>query len=226
LNCLSVREFVALGEPVSSDRCNLRSSDLSLDGFNTSVGEGEFLSARGSSQNEGVVDGVNVGIEKLSRECISSCEDNEIGSHDISLESAGNESVDVFPAGDNNLTTHVTAFLSAWSLIFNVDTSGTSFNEELNELEGRGDTTETSISISNHGRKIVESRGRSSLSRGQLSSDFILSSVLEKLSSEELVNFVRNSVSWVISEIWTRFVGSRSGSRALPSRDVHSLQIF
>jgi len=46
------------------------------------------------------------------------------------------------------------------------------------------------------------------------------------LSSEELVNFVRNGVSGVISEIWTRFVGGRSGSRALPSRDVHSLQVF
>lgn len=62
--------------------------------------------------------------------------------------------------------------------------------------------------------------------RSHLRSGFVLHLILEDLSLEELVNLIRNSISGVVSEIGTGFIGSRGGGRTLPARDVDSLQVL
>lgn len=122
-------EIVTLGEPNVGDFLDLSTSEFLLDGFETSIGEGSFLAISATTKNVGVVDGIAVGVEEFSRESISSGENDQISAHDISLESASNQSVDVFAARNDDLATHVTTLLGAGSLIFDVDTSSTSFDE-------------------------------------------------------------------------------------------------
>lgn len=95
---MSEGEVITLGEPKVRDFLDLSTSEFLLNGFKTSVREGSFLTISTTTKNVGVIDGIAVGIEELSREGISSSKNDQISTHDISLESASNQSVNVFTA--------------------------------------------------------------------------------------------------------------------------------
>lgn len=129
--------FISLDIPFLKLLGLFSSLELALDSFDTSINKCTgFLVILGadSTNDEGLIDGVNVVIDKLGREGISSGNNNEGASHKISLESGSSKSGDMFSAGNKDLATHMAALLGTSSLILHMNTSSTSINHILDEL--------------------------------------------------------------------------------------------
>lgn len=75
--------------------------------------------------------------------------------HDISLCSDSNKTVDVLTDRYQNLSSHVTTLLGSWGLIFNVNSSGTLLNEKSRKLHDCCKSSMASIGIGNYGPKVI-----------------------------------------------------------------------
>ena len=113
--------------------------------------------------------------------------------HDICLSTDSHQTVDVLADRDKNLPGHMTAFLGAWSLIFNVDTSSPLLNEHLGKLHYSSQPTMTGIGISNNGPEEISVGKLGSLFLGGAQSLFPLLTVVEQLRKPEMVDLVGDS---------------------------------
>ena len=100
--------------------------------------------------------------------------------------------------GDKNLSGHVATLLGSWSLILNVDTSGTLLNEELGQFHGGGETTVAGVSVSNDGSHIIDDGSRGKFSVREMSASLPLFPVVEELSGEQVLDLVWDCVVGVI----------------------------
>lgn len=96
--------------------------------------------------------------------------------------------------GDQDLSSHVTALLGSWGLVFNMDTSSSLLDEKLGKLHNGSQTAMSSISIGNDWSEVVNVlQLAAGLSRSGGDSFFALLSVVEELCHEEMLNLVWNS---------------------------------
>lgn len=208
------RGGVLEGVPLGLLLLELGAGEFALEGQVTGLGEGEgLLGVLGviDTEDEGVVDDVGVVVDELGAQSVGSGDDNEVVAHDVGLETGSDESLDVLLGGDDDLACHVTAFLGAGSLVFNVDTGGTGFDHELGELHHGGDSSEPGITIGDDGAEVVDSLGLGALVGGHSGSGLVLLAVVEQEGLEQLVDFVGDGVHGVIGEVRAWFVGDRGG---------------
>lgn len=183
------------------------------DHFSSGIGEGQkFFNVIlvDNSEDEWVVNRVDVVVQEASIERISSCNDVHVTSHNIGLKSASLESGTVLPGGNENLSSQMTTFLYTWFLIFKMHSSGSRLNKHLSQLHYGGNTTKSSISICNAWSKEVSSWSGSLFSCCHLSSFLILLSIVKHLAFNKLVDFIWKSIHWIVSEIWTWLISSRN----------------
>lgn len=99
--------------------------------FKAGLNEGLELTVSGFTQNERLVYGVDVRVDELGGKCVSSGDNNGLSVHDISLESASDNSIDMFPGGNDDLASHMTTLFVSGSLILDVDSSSAILNHQL-----------------------------------------------------------------------------------------------
>mmetsp|Transcript_42402 Transcript_42402/g.64170 ORF Transcript_42402/g.64170 Transcript_42402/m.64170 type:complete len:513 (+) Transcript_42402:271-1809(+) len=183
-------------------------------------------SLRCHTLNEGMVDGVDVGVNHGRSFGISSGHEDERRVQDVGLQTDGDEALAVLPSGHQNLAAHVAALLGAWFLILDVDAGGTIFDEHFCEFHCRGKTSVASVGVGNDRVEVVDRLGLGPHLGGHAASLLILLPVMEELGSEKLVHLVGNSVVRVVGDVGSRLVGSGGSGAALPARDVHSGQVL
>ena len=216
--------------PFSQELLLLGLSDLSLDGEGSNFGESEELAGIiliVLSENEGVVELVDVVVEESGSLGVGSSNNHESTVHNVGLESGCLESADHLSNRYEHLSSEMTALLDTDLLVLDVDSSNSGFNEGLGELHHAGHSSESSISISDDGDEVVDLLGLEEFHLAHLGSLPVLLSVVEHEGLGELVDLVGDGVHGVVSEIWSGFihVGDVSG-RALPSRNVDGGQVF
>lgn len=119
--------------------------------------------------------------------------DNESLTHDVSLGTDGNQTVNVLADGNENLAGHVAALLGARGLVLNVNTGSTLLNEELGELHDGGETAMAGIGISNDGTEVVDVGELGALALGDAETLLALLAVVEELGHEQVANLVGDS---------------------------------
>jgi hypothetical protein len=110
--------------------------------------------------------------------------------HDISLGTDGDQSVDVLLDGDENLSGHVSALLGAWGLILNMNTSSALFDEHLGELHDGSQTTMAGISIGDDGSQEIGVGEFGSLGLGDGEAFLALLPVVEELGEPQMIDLV------------------------------------
>lgn len=114
--------------------------------------------------------------------------------HDIGLSTNSNKTVDVLADWHQDLASHVSAFLCARSLIFDMNTSSTLLNEHFGQLHDSSQTTVSSVSIGNDWSEEIGVSKLRSLRFWHAQSFFSLFSVVKQLCEPEVLYFLRYSV--------------------------------
>lgn len=163
--------------------------------------------------------------------------------HDISLGTDGNQTIDVLADGDQDLAGHVSALLGSGGLVLNVNTSGTLLDEKLGELHDGGQTAVAGIGISNDGAEVVDVGDLGAVTLGVAQALLALLAVVEQLGHEKMADlvgdgglqrisfiFIRNgsfrTYHGVISQIRAGLVRRGSCGGRLPSRDVDGVEVL
>lgn len=147
----------------------------------------------GGTHDVVMVAGVDGGGDEGGSFGVSTGDGEEVGAHDISLGTDGNQAVDVLADRDKHLSGHVAALLRSGSLILNVNTSSTLLDEKLGELHNGSQATVTGIGISNDGAEEVGVGDRCALLPGCGETLLALLPVMEELCEEEMCDFVGDS---------------------------------
>lgn len=213
---------VGLGEPVVLDSLELGTGLAGGLGLHHELSEGLKVGV-GASDDESVVAGIDGGGDESGGLGIGTGNAEEVGAHDISLGTDGDEAVDVLLDGDEDLAGHVTALLGTRGLILNVDTGSTLLNEELGELHDGSKTTVTGIGIGNDGAEVVVVVELLTLGLGDGETLLALLAVVEELSHEEMANLVgdgglNSDISMVGLNGSSSPRNSRRGSQQDPGR--------
>ena len=127
---------------------------------------------------------------------VGTSDGQEVRAHDIGLGTDGNQTVDVLADGDEDLAGHVATLLCAGGLIFDVDTGGTTLDEQLGELHDSGQTAMSGVSIGDNGSQVVDVGDVSTLASGGSNALLALFTVMEELCHEQLVHLARHGVLW------------------------------
>jgi hypothetical protein len=114
------------------------------------------------------------------------------------LKANSDKAVYVFLNGDENLASHVAAFLGPRCLVFYVDTSGSLLNEEFGKLHSGSETTVAGIGVSNYGSHIINDGSRGKFRIGEVGASFSLLPIVEKLGNEQVLNLVRDGIVGVV----------------------------
>ena len=217
---------LGLGEPLflESDELGDRRRPRSRHGWRMSTKGSRLVLV--VSENEGVVTPVDVGGDVGSRLGIGTGNDEVLNTHDVVLETNGNQTVNVLLDGDKHLTGHVTTLFGTGSLVLNVDTGGTLFDKELGELHDGSETAVTSVGVGNNGTEVVDDGRLGALLGREVGSLLALLAVVEELCHEEVLNLEGDGVVRVVSQIGTGLVGGRGGGRTLPTRDVDGFEVL
>jgi hypothetical protein len=148
----------------------------------------------GGSEDEGVVAGVDGGGDEGSSLRVGTGNGKEVNSHNVGLGTDGNETVDVLGDGDEDLSGHVSTLLGTRSLVFNVNSGGSTLNEELGELKDGGQSSVSGVGIGNDGTEVVDVGLGGTLLNGGRETLLTLLAVVEKLGLEEVLDLVGDSV--------------------------------
>lgn len=92
--------------------------------------------------------------------------------------------------GDQDLASHVSAFLSTGSLILNVNSSSTLLNEELGKLHNGSQAAMAGVSVGNDGTQVVDVCKLGALGLGNADALLALLAVMEELGHEQVANLV------------------------------------
>ena len=113
--------------------------------------------------------------------------------HNISLCSNSNKTVDVLADWHQDLSRHMSALLGSWSLILNVNTSSALLNEQLGQLHDRSQPTMSSISIGDDWSEVIDVGEFGPIGfRGGCNTFFSLLAVVKKLGLEKMLDLVWN----------------------------------
>jgi hypothetical protein len=92
----------------------------------------------------------------------------------------------------------MSTFLGPWSLILDMNTSGSFLNEHLGQFHNGSQTAMTGIGISYNGAKVVNGRCSQKLNIGHAGASLALLAIMEQLGLEQMLDLVRYSVGWVV----------------------------
>ena len=143
-----------------------------------------------AAQDEGVVARVDGRGDQGGGFGVGAGHGQQIRAHDVGLGADGDESVDVLADGDEHFARHVSAFLGAWGLVFNVDAGGPLFDEEFGELHDGCEATVACVGVGNDGSQIVDIGNSGSLVFWCREALFPLFAVVEELCEPEMLDFV------------------------------------
>lgn len=108
-----------------------------------------------------------------------------------------------------------------------MDASNSGFDEHLDDLHNGSDSSEAGVSIGDDGDHVVDFGILLFPLFVLLRPLLVLFAVVEQLSLDELVDFVRDSVHGVVCEVRARLVSARHvRGGALPTRDVNRGQVL
>ena len=107
---------------------------------------------------------------------------------------------------DQYLASQVSALLDTRLLVFDVNSARASIDKHLDQLHHRGYSPEASVGIGYTGYEIVDFLCAVSLSSCHVSPFVVLPSIVEELSTHELLHLVGDRVHGVVCEVWTRLV--------------------
>ena len=94
--------------------------------------------------------------------------------------------------------TYMTALFRAGLLIFQVHTSGTSFDKEFGQLHDGRQTTVTRVTVGHNGTQVVYGRTRILSLQESLAAFHVLTTIMEELGANELVYLVGHRLRGVI----------------------------
>lgn len=114
--------------------------------------------------------------------------------HDISLSTNSNQTIDMFTNRHQDLSSHMATLLCTRRLILNMNTSRTTFNKELGQLHDSSETAMSRIGIGDDGSEVVVVLDGAAFFAGGGYALFALFSVVEELGHEQLVDFVGDGV--------------------------------
>jgi hypothetical protein len=182
--------------------------------------QGTELRVRGA-ENEGMVAVVDVGGDEGGGFRVGTSDNKILNTHDVVLQTDGDETVDVLRDGDQDLASHMTTLLGTRCLVLDVNTSSTLLNEHLGELHDGCETTMASVGISDNGTEVVDNGSGSELRIGQSGPAFALFSVVEQLCHEQVLDLVGNGVRRIIygTPHRVKLPNCRSASKSTHQRD-------
>jgi hypothetical protein len=118
--------------------------------------------------------------------------------HNISLCTDSNKTIDVFADGNKNLASHVSTFLGTRSLVLDMNTGSTLLDKHLCELHHGSQSTVSSISVSYDGSQKVCGWEIGTLGLWRSKTLFALLSVMEELGIPEMLHLVWDSCLHVL----------------------------
>jgi hypothetical protein len=125
--------------------------------------------------------------------------------HDISLSTNSDETVDVLADRNQDFASHVSTLLGAGRLVLDVNASSSLLDEKLGKLHDSSKTTVTGICVRNKRPQEIDVGSFRLVRRAKAL--FTLLAVVEKLGHEQMADLVGNSCVWVVCKIRTRLVG-------------------
>lgn len=111
--------------------------------------------------------------------------------HDISLRTNSNKTIDVLADRYQHLSSHMSALLGSRSLILNMNTSSSLLNKQFCQLHNGSQSSMSGISICDDGAEVVDVGELGAVDfRFGRHTLFSLLAVVEELSHEEMADFV------------------------------------
>ena len=229
-----------IGQPIILDLLELGTVLASSFGSDHKIVEGLKVGV-GGANDEGMVAGIDGGGDEGGSLGIGTGNGKEVGAcgsshvncgstciplrkqltHDISLGTDGNQTVNVLADWNENLSGHMTTLLGTRSLVLNVNTSSTLLNEELGELHDGGKTTVTSVGIGNNRSQVIEVVETGTLRLGDGETLLSLLAVVEELGHEKVADLVRDGGLGIVlgwcSQFVDKMLNLRRGSQ--PDQD-------
>lgn len=117
-----------------------------------------------------------------------------IHTHDICLRSDSHQAVDMLTNGNQDLSSHVTAFLSSRRLIFDVYSSSSSFDEQPRQLHNSGKPAMASISVRNDWAEVVNIWLLSTFGWRHGEAGLTLLPVVEELCLEQMLDLIGDRI--------------------------------
>ena len=99
---------------------------------------------------------IDVGCNQSSGLGVGSSNDEVLDTHNVELKTDGDKTVDVLLDWNENLSGHMSALLGPWSLVLDVDPSGTFLDKELGKFHGGGEATMTSVGVGDDWSHIID----------------------------------------------------------------------
>ena len=199
-----------------------------------------------TADDKRMVTSVDVARDERRGLGVSARDDKALDTHDVELKPDRNKPVDVLLDGDEHFAAHVTALFRARRLVLDVNTRSTLFDEKLCKFHGRRNTAVASVCICYDRSKIIDWGDRGKFCIAHTRALFALLAVVEKLSSEKVLNLIwyrvirviledvnysryrerRDSRRRLTSKVGARFMCARSRTGRLPARYVDCFEIL